>query len=103
MLLRDQNSSNKIEFDKIIVYSDRIIIKKTSRVFYLDDIESLFYARWSIKNYFSLAFGDYKSPGFLYIILKNGSFIRKKNSIKFHYSDIEKLPNKVKKKLEVWE
>ena len=62
----------EIEFKKAKFTSHQIVIKKRREniIIPIEKIEKLLYAKFSIKNYLSLGFGDCRSPGALYIYLK---------------------------------
>ena len=40
------------ENKKIILFCDRITLKKASKTIYMCDIKSISYTKWSLKNYF---------------------------------------------------
>ncbi len=60
-----------IEFKKTIFTSSQIIIKKKKQniVIPLTKVDKLLYAKFSIKNYLSLGFGDCRTTGVLYVYL----------------------------------
>ena len=60
------------ENKRIILYRDRITLKKTSKTIYMRDIKSISYTKWSLKNYF-LAIGSIIRPGAFYIRFKGKS------------------------------
>ena len=62
----------EIEFKKAIFTPNQIIIKKRKQnvVIPLTKVDKLLYAKFSIKNYLSLGFGDWRTTGGLYIYLK---------------------------------
>jgi len=78
---------------KLVLYDDYLIIKNNKIV--INEIDSIFYAKWSLKNYFML-FGDYRSPGFLYVNLKKHQFYKRGYSIKLRYGDAESFFKKYK-------
>lgn len=69
----------EIEFKNAIFTSNQIIIKKRRQniVIPLSKVDKLLYAKFSIKNYLSLGFGDWRTTGGLYIYLNEK--INKKN------------------------
>ena len=94
-----------VEFKRVKFCGDFLVIKlirkrKPIKV-KIEDIESLYYAKWSLRNYFSLI-ADFKSPGALIIILKSKCFLANKSmSCLFKYDDLEKIPRNFKKLLEI--
>ncbi|MDY0276741.1 MAG: hypothetical protein RBQ97_01515 [Acholeplasma sp.] len=92
------NNQNCVDFPKIRFCGDMLFIKRRKPIqIRIQDIESLYYAKWSFSNYFSLAFGDFKSPGFLYIILKRKKIFNKSLACTFKYNDLEKIPDSFRK------
>ena len=87
-------SYEKLETKKAIFLNNKIIIKKSNETIFLNDIKCMFYARPTIKNYFSLGFGDWKSIGALYIFLNSN----KKRDYRYFfikYNEVKKIPLKI--------
>lgn len=61
----------EIEFKRAIFSTNQIIIKKRKQniIIPLVKVDKLLYAKFSIKNYLSLGFGDWRTIGGLYIYL----------------------------------
>lgn len=94
----------EIEFKKAIFTSNQIIIKKKKQniVIPLTKVEKLLYAKFSIKNYLSLGFGDYRTTGALYIYLNEK--INNKNMYCFFikYDNLVQIPENVLKKVKFY-
>lgn len=91
----------KIEFKKAIFTSNQIIIKKKKQniVIPLTKVDKLLYAKFSIKNYLSLGFGDWRITSVLYIYLNEN--INNKNMYCFFikYSNLVQIPENILKKI----
>lgn len=94
----------KIEFKKAIFTPYQIIIKKKKRniVIPLSEVDRMFYAKFSIKNYLSLGFGDCRTTNFLYIYLKEKINGRKLYCFYIKYCDLVKIPKNILKKIEFY-
>lgn len=94
----------EIEFKKAIFTSNQIIIKKKKQniVIPLTKVDKLLYAKFSIKNYLSLGFGDYRTTGALYIYLNEK--INNKNMYCFFikYDNLVQIPENVLKKVKFY-
>jgi len=94
----------EIEFKKAIFTSNQIIIKKKKQniVIPLTKVDKLLYAKFSIKNYLSLGFGDYRTTGALYIYLNEK--INNKNMYCFFikYDNLVQIPEIVLKKVKFY-
>lgn len=94
----------EIEFKKAIFTSNQIIIKKKKQniVIPLTKVDKLLYAKFSIKNYLSLGFGDYRTTGALYIYLNEK--INNKNMYCFFikYDNLVLIPENVLKKVKFY-
>lgn len=94
----------EIEFKKAIFTSNQIIIKKKKQniVIPLTKVDRLLYAKFSIKNYLSLGFGDYRTTGALYIYLNEK--INNKNMYCFFikYDNLAKIPENILKKVKFY-
>ena len=94
----------EIEFKKAIFTSNQIIIKKKKQniVIPLTKVDKLLYAKFSIKNYLSLGFGDYRTTGALYIYLNEK--INNKNMFCFFikYDNLVQIPENVLKKVKFY-
>ncbi|WP_400238287.1 hypothetical protein [Methanobrevibacter smithii] len=94
----------EIEFKKAIFTSNQIIIKKKKQniVIPLTKVDKLLYAKFSIKNYLSLGFGDYRTTGALYIYLKEK--INNKNMYCFFikYNNLVQIPENILKKIKFY-
>ena len=94
----------EIEFKKAIFTSNQIIIKKKKQniVIPLTKVDKLLYAKFSIKNYLSLGFGDYRTTGVLYIYLNEK--INNKNMYCFFikYDNLVQIPENVLKKVKFY-
>ena len=93
--------TNYIETKKVIIYNDKIVFKRRNLTINKKDIEKIFYAKWSIKNYFMLA--KYMSPGYVYIILKNKTFWRKWYCFKMRFEEAIAIPKSLCDKIEIVE
>lgn len=83
------------ETKKAIFYKDRIFIKKENKYILKDDILFIYYAKWSIKNYF-LHFNDMiLVPGYLIIFLKNRTFCKFGYRYKMKIDDVKKIPQSI--------
>lgn len=94
----------EIEFKRAIFTSNQIIIKKKKQniVIPLTKVDKLLYAKFSIKNYLSLGFGDYRTTGALYIYLNEK--INNKNMYCFFikYDNLVQIPENVLKKVKFY-
>ena len=94
-----------IEFKKAIFTSNQIIIKKKKQniVIPLDKVDKLLYAKFSIKNYLSLGFGDWRTTGALYIYLNEK--IDNKNMYCFFikYDNLVQIPENIYKKIKFYD
>ena len=94
----------EIEFKKAIFTSNQIIIKKKKEniVIPITKVDKLLYAKFSIKNYLSLGFGDYRTTGALYIYLNEK--INNKNMYCFFikYNNLKQIPENIYKKIEFY-
>lgn len=94
----------EIEFKKAIFTSNQIIIKKKKNniVIPLTKVDKLLYAKFSIKNYLSLGFGDYRTAGALYIYLSEK--INNKNMYCFFikYDNLVQIPENIFKKIKFY-
>lgn len=95
----------EIEFKKAIFTSNQIIIKKKKQniVIPLDKVDKLLYAKFSIKNYLSLGFGDWRTTGALYIYLNEK--IDNKNMYCFFikYDNLVQIPENIYKKIKFYD
>lgn len=95
----------EIEFKKAIFTSNQIIIKKKKQniVIPLDKVDKLLYAKFSIKNYLSLGFGDWRTTGALYIYLNEK--INNKNMYCFFikYDNLVQIPENIYKKIKFYD
>ena len=84
-----------LETKKAIFYKDKIYIKKEKRYVSKEEILFVYYAKWSIKNYF-LHFNDaILIPGYLVIFLKNRTFFRFGYRYKMKIEDVKKIPKSI--------
>ena len=94
----------EIEFKKAIFTSNQIIIKKKKEniVIPLTKVDKLLYAKFSIKNYLSLGFGDYRTTGALYIYLNER--INNKNMFCFFikYDNLIQIPENILRKVKFY-
>ena len=68
------------------------------------DIEKMTYVKWTIRNYFLTIYNHELTPGSLHIYIK----CNKKNKLKhisfyFKYKNIDKIPQKLRKKTTIIE
>ncbi len=91
----------KIEFKKAIFTSNQIIIKKRKQdiIIPLKMIDRLLYAKFTIRTYLILGLGDYRSPGVLYIYLKEKINKRKRYCFFIKYENLTKIPEKIYQKI----
>ncbi len=87
------------ENKKIILFCDRIILKKASKTIYMCDIKSISYAKWSLKNYF-LTYGDMETPGVFYIRLKGKSVFEKRIAFRVKYNKAKEIISMIKFKVD---
>ena len=100
----------EIEFKKAIFTSNQIIIKKRKQniVIPLCKVDKLLYAKFSIKNYLSLGFGDWRTVGGLYIYLNEKINNKKIYCFFIKYNNLTKIPKTIFNKIkfyvpgEVW-
>ena len=94
----------EIEFKKAIFTSNQIIIKKKKEniVIPLTKVDKLLYAKFSIKNYLSLGFGDYRTTAALYIYLSEK--VNNKNMYCFFikYDNLGQIPENILKKVKFY-
>lgn len=94
----------EIEFKKAIFTSNQIIIKKRKQniIIPLTKVDKLLYAKFSIKNYLSLGFGDYRTTGALYIYLNEK--INNKNIYCFFikYDNLVQIPENILKRVKFY-
>lgn len=85
---------NEILFEtkKIVFYREKLYIKPKEKYVEYNDIERMFYAKWSIKNYFKgYGYGMHETPGFLFIILKKCSDSKNVYCVHEKYENMKKL------------
>ena len=89
----------KIEFKKAIFTSNQIIIKKKKQniIIPLTKVDRLLYAKFSIKNYLSLGFGDYRTTGALYIYLNEKINNKKMYCFFIKYDNLVRIPENILK------
>lgn len=63
----------------------------------------MFYAKWSVKNYFSLAYTPSLSMGYLYIATKEMHKMTEVIKIRIPFKDIDKLPKNIYKKIQFYD
>ena len=91
------------ENKRIILYRDRIILKKTflkkaSKTIYMRDIKRIFYAKWSLKNCFLTSRTE--TPGFFHIRWKGKFIFDKSISFRVKYDKAKEIISKIKFKVE---
>ncbi len=91
----------EIEFKKAKFTSNQIIIRKRKQDISipLKEIDKLFYAKFSIRNYLLLGFGDCKTTGALYIYLKGKINNKKMYCFFIKYNNLKKIPENIFKKI----
>lgn len=89
----------EIEFKKAIFTSKQIIIKKRKQniIIPLENIEELFYAKCSLKNYLLLGIGERRTIGALYIYLKEKINGKKMYCFFIKYENLSKIPKNIYK------
>ncbi len=89
----------QIEFKKAIFTSDQIIIKKKKQniIIPLTKVDRLLYAKFSIKNYLSLGFGDYRTTGALYIYLNEKNNNKNMYCFFIKYDNLVRIPENILK------
>lgn len=94
----------EIEFKKAIFTSNRIIIKKKKQnlVIPLAKVDKLLYAKFSIKNYLSLGFGDWRTTGALYIYLNEKINNKKIYCFFIKYDNLTKIPKNIFNKIKFY-
>ena len=95
----------EIEFKKAIFTSNQIIIKKRKQnvVIPLSKVDKLLYAKFSIKNYLLLGFGDWRTTGVLYIYLKEKINNKKIYCFFIKYDNLVKIPEIIYKKIKFYD
>lgn len=85
--------------------NDRIIIKDKNSNFQIivSDIWTMFYAKWSLKNYFALAYTRSISMGYLYIATKDMKKMTDVIRIRIPSGKIKNIPPKIHKKIQFYE
>ncbi len=96
--------SNEIEFKRVIFNSSQIIIKKKKQniIIPLEKIDRMLYAKFTIKNYLSLGFGDVRVPGGLYIYLNEKINNKKMYCFFIKYDNLKKIPTKIYNKIKFY-
>lgn len=91
----------KIEFKKAIFTSNQIIIKKKKQsiIIPLNKVDKLLYAKFSIKNYLSLGFGEPRTTGVLYIYLNEKINNKKMYCFFIKYDNLTKIPERIFNKI----
>ena len=89
----------EIEFKKAIFTFNQIIIKRKKQniIIPLTKVDRLLYAKFSIKNYLSLGFGDYRTTGALYIYLNEKINNKKMYSFFIKYNNLVQIPENILK------
>ena len=95
----------EIEFKKAIFTPNQIIIKKRKQnvVIPLTKVDKLLYAKFSIKNYLSLGFGDWRTTGGLYIYLKEKINNKKIFCFFIKYDDLVRIPENIYKRIKFYD
>ena len=88
------------ENKRIILYRDRMILKKTSKTIYMRDIKRIFYAKWSLKNYLLITCGSMKVPGFFYFYWKGKFIFDKGIAFRVKYDKAKEIISKIKFKVD---
>ena len=94
------------ENKRIILYRDRIILKKTflkkaSKTIYMRDIKRIFYAKLSLKN--CLICSRAEPPGFFHIYWKGKFIFDKSISVRVKYDKAKEIISKIKFKVDFLE
>ena len=94
----------EIEFKKAIFTANQIIIKKRRQniVIPLSKVDKLLYAKFCIKNYLSLGFGDWRTTGGLYIYLNEKINNKKIYCFFIKYDNLTKIPENIFKKIKFY-
>lgn len=94
----------EIEFKNSIFTSNQIIIKKKKQniIIPLTKVDKLLYAKFSIKNYFSLGFGDWRTVGALYIYLIEKINNKKLYCFFIRYNNLTKIPKNIFEKIKFY-
>lgn len=94
----------EIEFKKAIFTSNQIIIKKKKQniVIPLTKVDRLLYAKFSIKNYLSLGFGDYRTTGALYIYLNEKINNKNMYCLFMKYDNLVQIPENMLKRVKFY-
>lgn len=95
----------EVEFKKEIFTTNQIIIKKKKQnvVIPLSKVDKLLYAKFSIKNYLLLGFGDWRTTGVLYIYLKEKINNKKIYCFFIKYDNLVKIPEIIYKKIKFYD
>jgi len=93
-----------LHLKKAIFHSDKVVIfrKKGDVTIHTEDIISIEYTKPTLLKYFlaGLAPGGSKTPGWLYILVKNNEKKHDIYLLKIDHKDIVKLPDFYQKKLD---
>jgi len=94
----------EIEFKKAIFTSNQIIIKKrkSNIIISLENIKEIFYAKFTFRSYLDLGLGDWRTPGALYIYLKEKINNKKMYCFFIKYDNLTKIPEKIYKKIKFY-
>ena len=95
----------EVEFKKEIFTMNQIIIKKKKQnvVIPLSKVDKLLYAKFSIKNYLLLGFGDWRTTSVLYIYLKEKINNKKIYCFFIKYDNLVKIPEIIYKKIKFYD
>ena len=88
----------RFENNKIIIEK-----KKIRHQININNIWTIFYAKWSVKNYFSLAYTPSLSMGYLYIATKEMHKMTEVIKIRISFKDIDKLPKNIYTKIQFYD
>lgn len=94
----------EIEFKRAIFSTNQIIIKKRKQniIIPLVKVDKLLYAKFSIKNYLSLGFGDWRTTGGLYIYLNEKINNKKMYCFFIKYDNLTKIPENIFNKIKFY-
>lgn len=89
-----------VRFDK-----NKIILNKNNKELQINikDIYTMFYAKWSWRNYFSLAYTRCVNLGILYIATKEMKKLSEVIHIRISLEDLKKFPSAFYKKIQFLE
>ena len=96
--------SKELKLKKIMFYENQIIIKKRKQniIIPLECVDKILYAKFSLKNYLTLGFGDWRTTGVIYIYLNENIANKKLYCFFLKYKSLNKMPEKIYQKIKFY-